>query len=926
MSSSSSNDKCYYDYNIPIDSFNTLLKNSNYYIESINCDKNSFEIIDESFSNIKDYQISNSSISIKNDKNILLHIKLLSRQKIIKKYNCTKEKYNTYMINNLLRNEYCRIVSLFKDILLKDSNIEYFFKYFKRTESKKLIKKFYPFYVTYFHFYCKPILNKISLAMTIKQYYDLKAKCFLNLNEDNNDKSNKEDNNSKKYSDSSDTFVKESKTDRLKIFDSKTKEILDNVTVMTTIPDNLEDGSINLNLNKERIEIYRENKREYSNESTFAEIIDYIQNKKNRKNNNSYNSKKTRNKLKSELLKNKSTFNKNKSKNYLNNKKNNSELNNAKNNFINFINNHNKKNITINKLNVFLQKIKLNNFGKKKNKKKINEANDKSLDNLNRKNDERKNINNNSNYNVNSNFGNIIAKSSILNNIEVSNIYKRITDKKINDEIKKNFKNINEYQNKENTNINNIKNINNNKNLKKNNKSINNLKAIKDNKIINQKISFKSRNIKSRNKTSFYLSIHSISSINPNSEKNINAHKKKISSLKTFVKNQTNNNKTITINSDTSKLIISPKTKINHIKNKTKFFKCQNTEKIIKNIYSKIKKTRKNSRNYNSIHINNNQNNKSTLFRTLVIDNNSLNSINYNNINSPVNIQINKSISNLYLKQSIYQSMYNNQSLKILKKFENSKMKFGVKKNKNKNDHQRYNTNFNQNSVSTIHNNKSNSLNKTGENNQFSNNNINFGNSIKKSNNSIINKNKFIYNKKLNNINFKRNKNIKLNTNNSQNNNKGKNQINLDENKYKKIKKINSFSSNRIICKSPKFKDISINKKEIKNTKCNYIKMAKKISNEKNKDRNTIYGTNDINNKSNNNFNNINNCKNKENKIIIRNQGKKILATKTIKNYSRNNNEHNINMNNNEINGMNSFHYKSLSTYGLDLNSKKFFK
>ena len=76
--------------------------------------------------------------------------------------------------------------------------------------------------------------------------------------------------------------------------------------------------------------------------------------------------------------------------------------------------------------------------------------------------------------------------------------------------------------------------------------------------------------------------------------------------------------------------------------------------------------------------------------------------------------------------------MYNNQSLKILKKFENSKMKFGVKKNKNKNDHQRYNTNFNQNSVSTIHNNKSNSLNKTGENNQFSNNNINFGNSIKK--------------------------------------------------------------------------------------------------------------------------------------------------------------------------------------------------
>ena len=664
MTSSPSSNIGYFNYDLPINSVSNMFQNSIRYIDKKNYDINLNDIINDSNSNIKNFQISFSYVSSRgNNKSILSQVESIVRRKIIKKYNCTNDKYNFYIINNILRNDYCHIVSRFKDILINSPDVEYFYKYHKKVENEDLLKKLYLFYQNYFNFYCKPVFSNIALALIFKTYFDKKAKCFLNI-EYNSDTSKFQDNKSKKIiEESSIGSETKSKINQEKIFDKDIKESLDNVSIMTTIPDNTgKDSSINLKIEKEKIEIFRENKREYSNDSTFVEIIDYIRNKKNYTKNFNNISNNNLNIMK-DLIKRELLRNKNKMiKNYLSYNKNDCESNINRNNILNVIKRKNKKKIPVNKINVLLKKIKTNNIGKKVNKNALNENIVKSLDNLNKK------------------IESLSVKNSNLNNKEKQNKSKKSYGKKI-------CGYINEYQNKENLNNNN-----NHKPFKKINKTINNLITNKDSKIINQKIILKKKKKRSRNKNPLYQSIQSMSSFNQNTDKNIIIKNKRISLHKTFAKNQPCNNKTISINNNDTLKTIAPSKKINHLRHKTKFIKYQNIEKIFKNIYSKIKKQNINKNNFNTIHINNNHNNKQNIFKSLIIDNynNYMNTINYNNSNPPNNFLINSSISNIYSRKSFKYSVNNLGSFKILQRINNSK-----DKNKyNKNITRRYNTNF----------------------------------------------------------------------------------------------------------------------------------------------------------------------------------------------------------------------------------------
>ena len=387
MTSSSSSNIVYYNYDLPINSFSNMFQNSIHYIDQKNFEINPSDIINDSNSNIKNFQISFSYVSSRgNNKTFLSQIESTVRKKMIKKYNCTNDKYNLYIIHNILRNDYCHIVSKFKDILINCPDVEYFYKYHKKVETKELLKKLYLFYQNYFNFYCKPTFNNIVLALIIKSYFDKKAKCFLNI-EYNSETSKFEDNKSKKIiEESSIGSETKSKINQEKIFDNEIKESLDNVSIMTTIPDNTgKDNSINLNIEREKIEIFRENKREYSNDSTLIELIDYIKNKKiytkNLNNLNNNNAHVMKNFIKRELLRNKNKM----IKNYLSYNKNNYESNNNKNNILNVIKKCKNKKIPVNKINVLLQKIKMNNIEKKVNRNALNENIVKSLDNLNKK-------------------------------------------------------------------------------------------------------------------------------------------------------------------------------------------------------------------------------------------------------------------------------------------------------------------------------------------------------------------------------------------------------------------------------------------------------------------------------------------------------------------------------------------------------------
>ena len=896
MTSSPSSNIGYFNYDLPINSVSNMFQNSIRYIDKKNYDINLNDIINDSNSNIKNFQISFSYVSSRgNNKSILSQVESIVRRKIIKKYNCTNDKYNFYIINNILRNDYCHIVSRFKDILINSPDVEYFYKYHKKVENEDLLKKLYLFYQNYFNFYCKPVFSNIALALIFKTYFDKKAKCFLNI-EYNSDTSKFQDNKSKKIiEESSIGSETKSKINQEKIFDKDIKESLDNVSIMTTIPDNTgKDSSINLKIEKEKIEIFRENKREYSNDSTFVEIIDYIRNKKNYTKNFNNISNNNLNIMK-DLIKRELLRNKNKMiKNYLSYNKNDCESNINRNNILNVIKRKNKKKIPVNKINVLLKKIKTNNFGKKVNKNALNENIVKSLDNLNKK------------------IESLSVKNSNLNNKEKQNKSKKSNGKKI-------CGYINEYQNKENLNNNN-----NHKPFKKINKTINNLITNKDSKIINQKIILKKKKKRSRNKNPLYQSIQSMSSFNQNTDKNIIIKNKRISLHKTFAKNQPCNNKTISINNNDTLKTIAPSTKINHLRHKTKFIKYQNIEKIFKNIYSKIKKQNINKNNFNTIHINNNHNNKQNIFKSLIIDNynNHMNTINYNNSNPPNNFLINSSISNIYSRKSFKYSVNNLGSFKILQRINNSK-----DKNKyNKNITRRYNTNFDQNSLNTFQTNKSNSLNKTYESNCITNNLINNNSySLKKSYKSLSKNKKNICNKKLKKLEYNRMRNIKSINSYSINSN-GKIQIISDENLFKNFKKINSFNK-RKNGKNQKLEDIiNNNKKEIKINKKILFKIAKNFC-EKNKDKNSItLGTFESNRNNNYNLNrNLNIFKNRDQKIrnlYIKNRNKANI------NYSKYNINHIIYNNIKETygNNMSIFHNKSLSTYGLELNSKKYMK
>jgi len=894
MTSSSTSNIGLYNYDLPINSITNMIQNSIHYIEQKNNEINLKDIINVSNSSIKNFQISFSYVSSKDNKNFLSKIESIVRKKMIKKYNCTNKKYNIYIINNILRNDYCHIVSIFKDSLISSPEVEYFYKYHKKVENEELLKKLYLFYQNYFNFYCKPAFNNIALALMLKSYFDKKAKCFLNL-EYNSETSKFEDDKSKKFIEESSIGSKtKSKINQENIFDNDIKESLDNISVMTTIPDNSgKDSTINLNIEKEKIEIFRENKKEYSNDSTFVEIIDYIKNKKkytknfNNASNNNMNI--IKNSIKRELLRNKNKT----IKNYLSYIKNTCESNNIKNNILNAIKkkNKNKKKIPVNKINVLLKKIKTNNIGKKVNRNALNENIVKSLDNLNKKND------------------NLSVKNSNLNNKEKQNKSKKSNGKKISGFI-------NENQNKENLNNNN-----NHKAFKKINKTLNNLISNKDSKIINQKIILKKKKKRSRNKNSFYQSIQSMSSFNQNTDKNIIIKNKRISLHKTFAKNQTNNYKTISINTNDTLKTIIPSTKINHLRHKTKFIKYQNIEKIFKNIYSKIKKQNINKNSFNTIHINNNHNNKQNIFKSLIIDNynSHMNTINYHNSNPPNSFLINSSISNIYSRKSFKYSVNNLGSFKILQRINNSKDKNKI--NKNNNNNRRYKTIFEQNSLNAFQINKSNSLNKTYENSCISNNPINNNSySLKKSYKSLSKNKKNLCNKKLKKLEYNRMKNIKSINSYSINNN-GKNQIISDENLFKNFKKINSFNK-RTNGKNQKLEDIiNNNKKEIKINKKILFKIAKNFC-EKNKDKNSItLGTIESNRNNNSNLNrNLKIFKKRDHKI--RNL---YIKNRNIK-ANINNTKYNINHNSikeNYGNNMNIFHNKSLSTYGLEFNNRK---
>ena len=201
----------------------------------------------------------------------------LSFFKIKKKYDSNKKAYEKIIINILLNNVNCHLVSVFKEKMLTDYVDEFLRRKYSSEESKERIPKFAVYYKNYLLFFCKPTFSNFAINDIINDYGERRAEIYYKYNYQGG-KSNEQEDYGFEESDSEEESEKDNKfkeNENGEIFDNSVKENIDNVTIMTTI-NNSKNNTINLNLNNEKIEVFSENKCDHSNDTTLHEITDIV--------------------------------------------------------------------------------------------------------------------------------------------------------------------------------------------------------------------------------------------------------------------------------------------------------------------------------------------------------------------------------------------------------------------------------------------------------------------------------------------------------------------------------------------------------------------------------------------------------------------------------------------------------------------------
>ena len=444
-------------FNKEIQRTETQLKN-----RKINTERNKDKNIKTN--NIMQHLKKCKNIYNKNFSKNLLSYEIIAYNTLVKKYNSNQDKFNLLCVNYLLNNTYCHLVSEFKEKMISDYINEFFKKGYKMKDIKERIPKFYLYYKHYSVFFGQPFFKNFKFNKLIQKNGEKKARIYYK-NHYQNGESKDEGNENLGFAQSESSNegdidnkskLKNNKKKKIShIFDNSIKENIDNVTLMTTI-NSIENNTINLKLNNEKIEIFSENKTDKSNDTTLGEIVNYINNK-------DFEIKKEKNKI----MKKKNysigeniynLLNKSNKKIYINenNKKKLIELINTNNNIIN-------KKIKISSINKSLKNQNTNNniqsnithpkknINEEKNRKKI--ISNKNL-NSNRvykkvkllsfeddeisniinsniiKSTRNRNININNKINKNGIYNNII-NNKYLNKIKISKTLKNITDRNI---------------------------------------------------------------------------------------------------------------------------------------------------------------------------------------------------------------------------------------------------------------------------------------------------------------------------------------------------------------------------------------------------------------------------------------------------------------------------------------------------------------
>ena len=214
-------------------------------------------------------------------------MRIMAYNNLIKKYNFNADKYNLLCVNYLLNNTYCHLVSQFKEKMITDYINEFLRRQYTMKEIKERIPKFYLYYKHYSIFFGQPFIKNFNFNKLIQKNGEKKARIYYKNHYQNGESKDEGNENlgfaqSESANDGDNENSNKLKNNKLKnsshIFDKSIKENIDNVTLMTTI-NSIENNTINLKLNNEKIEIFSENKTDKSNDTTLGEIINYINKK-----------------------------------------------------------------------------------------------------------------------------------------------------------------------------------------------------------------------------------------------------------------------------------------------------------------------------------------------------------------------------------------------------------------------------------------------------------------------------------------------------------------------------------------------------------------------------------------------------------------------------------------------------------------------
>ena len=129
-------------------------------------------------------QEENEELSVSYDKMLMYEIKIRAQLKFKKKYfpENRKDNYINMIMDVLIFNKNCHLVTMFKDYMILDFIDEFFKRFYRTNESKDRIPRFANFYKNYLKFFCKPTFRNFEINDIIQEHSEKKAEIYYNQN------------------------------------------------------------------------------------------------------------------------------------------------------------------------------------------------------------------------------------------------------------------------------------------------------------------------------------------------------------------------------------------------------------------------------------------------------------------------------------------------------------------------------------------------------------------------------------------------------------------------------------------------------------------------------------------------------------------------------------------------------------------------